>query len=48
MILSGFGVKKNKNEIFVKTDLEKFAMAKHNLIQAILAVNDMFYSPFGG
>ncbi|WP_367363871.1 DUF1828 domain-containing protein [Candidatus Tisiphia endosymbiont of Nedyus quadrimaculatus] len=43
MTLNGFGVHKNNNEMFVKTNQQNFALAKHNLIQAILAVNDMFY-----
>lgn len=41
--LNGFGVKKNVGEIFVKTNAQNFALNKHNLIQAVLAVNDMFY-----
>ncbi|WP_341789905.1 DUF1829 domain-containing protein [Rickettsia endosymbiont of Polydrusus tereticollis] len=43
MTLNGFGIHKNKNELFIKTNLQNFALSKHNLIQAILAVNDMFY-----
>ncbi|MFU7502489.1 MAG: DUF1828 domain-containing protein [Candidatus Tisiphia sp.] len=31
---------KNNNEMFVKTNQQNFALAKHNLIQAILAVNN--------
>ena len=41
--LNGFGVQQNKNELFVKTNQQKFALNMHNLIQAILAVNDIFY-----
>ncbi len=41
--LNGFGVKKDKNNLFVKATKENFAVNKHNFIQAILAVNDMFY-----
>lgn len=41
--LNGFGVKKNGGEILVKTNAQNFALNKHNLIQAVLAVNDMFY-----
>lgn len=41
--LNGFGVQKKQNEIFIKTSQQNFALNKHNLIQSILAVNDMFY-----
>jgi hypothetical protein len=43
MTLNGFGVQRNKNELFTKTSHQNFALNKHNLIQAVLAVNDMFY-----
>ncbi|BFD46064.1 MAG: hypothetical protein DMENIID0002_07100 [Rickettsia endosymbiont of Sergentomyia squamirostris] len=38
--LNGFGVYKNNNAIYVETNQQNFALAKHNLIQAILAVNN--------
>ncbi|MFH1743641.1 MAG: DUF1829 domain-containing protein [bacterium] len=41
--LNGFGVKQNGNELQVQASPENFALRKHNLIQAILAVNDLFY-----
>ena len=41
--LNGFDVQKYGNELFVKTNQQNFALNKHNLIQTILAVNDMFY-----
>ena len=41
--LNGFGVKIKDKELFVKATKENFAVNKHNLIQAILAVNDIFY-----
>ena len=41
--LNGFGIHRNKNELFIKTNHKDFALNKHNLIQAILAVNNMFY-----
>ncbi|HJD66944.1 MAG TPA: DUF1828 domain-containing protein [Rickettsia endosymbiont of Bembidion lapponicum] len=41
--LNGFGIHRNQNELFVKTSYQNFALSKHNLIQAILAINDMFY-----
>ena len=44
MAANGFGVTVNKNMISVKTSLEKFPLAKHNLVQTILAVNDLFFT----
>jgi hypothetical protein len=41
-ILQGFGVKHVDDELFVETTERDFPQRKHNLIQAILAVNDMF------
>ena len=43
MTLNGFGVKKDGNELQVHTSAENFASRKHNLVQAMLAVNGMFY-----
>lgn len=48
--LRGFGVKHNENtkELYVSAASENFALRKHSLIQAMLAVNDLYYlaSPF--
>lgn len=41
-ILNGFGVKCEKEEIFVEATVKDFAQKKHNLLQAILAVDDLF------
>ena len=41
-ILQGFGVRSQGDELCVATTLKDFPQRKHNLIQAILAVNDMF------
>jgi hypothetical protein len=41
--LNGFGVKVVSGALQVKATPENFALRKHNLIQAILAVNDLFY-----
>ncbi|MGU9963996.1 MAG: DUF1828 domain-containing protein [Candidatus Halichondribacter symbioticus] len=41
--LNGFGIKTNNKELFVKATKENFAVSKHNFVQAVLAVNDMFY-----
>lgn len=41
--LNGFGVKLNEHALEVHATPENFALRKHNLIQAMLAVNDMFF-----
>ena len=41
-ILQGFGVRNEGEELCVSTTPKDFPQRKHNLIQAILAVNDMF------
>lgn len=41
-ILQGFGVRSEGDELCVATTSKDFPQRKHNLIQAILAVNDMF------
>ena len=43
MTLNGFGVKQNHDELLVTATPENFPLRKHNLIQAMLAVNDLFY-----
>ncbi len=43
MTLNGFGVKLNNDAIEVLATAESFPLRKHNLIQAMLAVNDLFY-----
>ncbi len=43
MTLNGFGVKLNHEAIEVQATPENFPLRKHNLIQAMLAVNDLFY-----
>jgi hypothetical protein len=43
-ILNGFGVKIGEDQsIFVDADDHNFALKKHNLVQALLSVNDMFF-----
>lgn len=48
--LNGFGIKKEEHgsTIYVNATRDNFSLRKHNLIQAILAINDLFYvaSPF--
>ena len=43
MTLNGFGVKRVDDALVVKTTREDFGSRKHNLLQAMLAVNDLFY-----
>jgi len=41
--LNGFGVKLVDEMLTVNASPENFALKKHNLVQAMLAVNDLFY-----
>jgi hypothetical protein len=41
--LNGFGVKLNNEALEIRATAETFPLRKHNLIQAMLAVNDLFY-----
>ncbi len=41
--LAGFGIQNQKTRLEIAASVENFPMHKHNLIQAILAVNDLFY-----
>jgi hypothetical protein len=42
-ILRSFGITKNdNNELFVKTDANKFPEVKHRIIQAVLSIDDLF------
>jgi hypothetical protein len=41
-VLNGFGVKLENDEICIHGSPEDFPQKKHNLVQAIMAVNDMF------
>ena len=43
MTLNGFGVQLVRNEMQVTTNAQDFSRKKHNLLQAMLAVNDLFY-----
>jgi hypothetical protein len=43
MTLAGFGVQLVDNRLEVHASPENFALRKHNLLQAMLAVNDLFY-----
>jgi hypothetical protein len=41
--LNGFGVRLDGDRIEVSATADNFALRKHNLVQAMLAVNDLFY-----
>jgi hypothetical protein len=43
MTLNGFGVKLNNEALEIHASPENFPARKHNLVQAMLAVNDLFY-----
>ncbi|MGD1072470.1 MAG: DUF1828 domain-containing protein [Bryobacteraceae bacterium] len=43
MTLNGFGVKLDYEQLQVTATPENFPLKKHSLIQAMLAVNDLFY-----
>ena len=43
MTLNGFGVQLEGNALQVHTSPDNFTLRKHNLVQAMLAVNDMFF-----
>ena len=40
--MNGFGVKEESSRIYVDVSPKSFAQKKHALVQAMLAVNDMF------
>lgn len=46
--LAGFGVQLDNDQLLVHATLENFSLRKHNIIQAMLAVNDLFFlsSPY--
>jgi hypothetical protein len=43
MTLNGFGIRRNENRLEVSASPDNFPVRKHNLVQAMLAVNDLFY-----
>lgn len=43
MTLNGFGVQLNNQALEVHASPDNFGLRKHNLVQAVLAVNDLFY-----
>ena len=43
LTLNGFGVKLDGETLVVHASSDNFALRKHNMVQAMLAVNDLFY-----
>lgn len=43
-MLKGFGVNRRASSLEVYATTDNFALQKHNLVQAMLAVNDLFHS----
>lgn len=43
LTLNGFGVKLDGEALVVHASSDNFALRKHNMVQAMLAVNDLFY-----
>jgi len=43
LTLNGFGVKLDGSSLTVHASPDNFALRKHNLVQSMLAVNDLFY-----
>lgn len=43
LTLNGFGVKLEEDALIIHASSDNFALRKHNLVQAMLAVNDLFY-----
>ncbi len=41
--LNGFGVRLEGDSLTVRASRDNFALKKHNLVQAMLAINDLFY-----
>ena len=41
--LNGFGIQMNEKALEVHASADNFALRKHNLVQAMLALNDLFY-----
>jgi len=41
---AGFGISTKDDVIFIETSPDRFPLSKHNLVQTILAVNDLFFT----
>ena len=42
--LNGFGISMKEGALFVHTTVDNFALKMHNLVQVMLAINDLFYT----
>ncbi len=42
-ILNGFGVEGHNDQLIIHASSSDFGLKKHNLIQAMLSINDLFY-----
>jgi hypothetical protein len=43
-VLNGLGVKNDGSILYVESTLPEFPLKKHSLVQAMLAINDLFYT----
>ncbi|MBU4304080.1 MAG: DUF1829 domain-containing protein [Candidatus Omnitrophica bacterium] len=43
LTLNGFGVNVENDALVIHASVDNFSLRKHNLVQAMLAVNDLFY-----
>jgi hypothetical protein len=43
-VINRYGIKRDDDELYVEATLNNFAQKKHNLIQAMIAVNDIAYT----
>ncbi|MCY4018431.1 MAG: DUF1828 domain-containing protein [Chloroflexi bacterium] len=41
--LNGFGVKRKGNDLVARATAEDFALSMHNLLQAMIAIDDLYY-----
>lgn len=41
--LNGFGVKRKGNDLVARTTAQDFALSMHNLLQAMIAIDDLYY-----
>lgn len=41
--LNGFGIQLNGDKLEIRASVDNFPLKKHNLVQAMLAINDLFY-----
>lgn len=44
IVLAGFGVQQEGDNLFIHATRDDFSLKKHNLVQAMLAINDLFYT----